>query len=877
MPVVPRSFSVRGSGKPLRLQWTLKTPRDLEATWAVFSDTDRFNRAGSFGYRLEETVNAAGNVVRMGRTTEFGLEMRWLERAFDYERPHRFFAEREFLNGPLRGYTLGASFERQGTGTGIQYSVTAFARWGFLRPLVWLILMFRIRPPIHLALSRVLESLEDGVTLPVPPIALRADALSRLEQATAQFSDQRVAARLQHHLVQGTELEQARLEPLELAGRWGLPVGAVLDGCLRGVAAGILSLRWDLLCPSCLGAKASLEQLILVPGEAHCASCNIRYDGNLAENVVVSFKTRLHDATAAPQCVGNPSATPHILSRQDLQPGESRNLDLELSPGRYRLRRTEELTGSLLLVGNGEVGAVFCLEPHGMAPHRVQLQEGLLRITLQNHTRVAARLVLEATDGPQPGITLAQLLNRPETMALIPEESLPPALEVEVQRQAVVRTEFFVDADTVLPALRERLKPHLPTWETAGPRGLVMGFPQMSDALDGLEQIAGCPDFLSSVSMGFILTVGSMNDSRHLGPALDQSREALAISLPGGASLAQECAADTEVLANFAPMAPARRLVPGPLIRGRIDQLIEFQGKRAWEARRPPSPMDADQLIGRVFRNRYRIDAVLGEGGFGTVFNAVELETDRDVVVKVLHPEHGRKPSVAQGFFNEARACMALDSPYIVRMTDFGHTEDGMLFCVMEQLLGRSLAELSNQARTPGLVFNVCLDVLRALVVVHEANLVHRDIKPSNIFVVHGPDGHAGGRLIDFGIAIHRFEPDPMAREGMVLGSAPYISPEVARGAQPSALADIYAVGMVFYRCLAGNYPFPRLPPVEQVARRIVEDVPSLAGVSRHPLPDGLGNLVDRALSRNPGDRPASAAEFVRALMEVLGQQAGSD
>jgi serine/threonine-protein kinase len=820
---------------------------------------------------MEETVDESGSVVRLGRTRELGMELKWLERAFDYERPHRFSAEREFLNGPIRGYRLEACFESQGEETGIRYRIAAYSRWRVLRPLVWLILLLLIRPKVDRALKRALQSLQDQVfPQPVTPGSLHPDALAHLQRATEQISDKAVAAHLEHHLIHAAEPDQARLEPLQLAGRWGLPVGAVLDGCLQAVQAGILGLRWDLLCPSCRAAKSRLDRLVLEPGEAHCASCNIRYDADFADNVVVSFKTRLRDLDMTPQCIGNPSATPHILLRQDLQPGESRKLDLELSPGRYRLRRIEELTGALILVGEGEVGAVFCLEEHGLGPRRVQLQEGLVRICLENHTSAAARLALEATDMPQFGVTLAQILNRPEAMALMPDKALPAALEVEIQRQSVVTTEFLVEGDWVLPALRGRLDAHPPIWERVGPRGLVMGFSHLSEALAGLTRIVGCPDLVSSVSLGPVLSVDSLADGQHMGPALEHGRQALAISLPGGASLAQECATDAEVQTSVAKQDSIRRLVPGPLIRGRVDQLIEFTEERSWGTRRPPPPLDADQLLGRVFRSRYRIDAKLGEGGFGTVFTAVEIETDQDVVVKVLHPAHGREMSVSQGFFNEARACMALDSPFIVRMTDFGHTEDGLLFCVMDQLLGRALSDLSGKARTPDLVFGVCLDVLRGLVVVHEADLVHRDIKPANIFVVRGPAGGARGMLIDFGIAIHRFEPDPMARSGMLLGTAPYISPEQIDCTPPGPLADIYAVGMVFYECLAGSLPFPELSPIEQFAKRAAKPVPSLAEVSRHPLPPGLAALVDSALSRNPGERPASAADFARSLKEIL-------
>ena len=184
----------------------------------------------------------------------------------------------------------------------------------------------------------------------------------------------------------------------------------------------------------------------------------------------------------------------------------------------------------------------------------------------------------------------------------------------------------------------------------------------------------------------------------------------------------------------------------------------------------------------------------------------------------------------------------------------------------MEQLVGRSLAELPPKLCSVEVLISVCLDVLRALEVVHDSDLVHRDIKPANIFVVRGTSGSARGRLIDFGIALHRLEPDPNQSLGEVVGSAAYISPERLTGVPAGPAADLYAVGMVFYRCLVGQIPFSHLEPLPQLMRRSKVDIPPLEDSVSRPLPPGLGGLVDRALSRDLSQRPASAREFAEEL-----------
>ena len=144
MSAHPRTFSVRGKGPPISLRWTLHSPQSLEQTWTAFSDTDRFNRVGQLGHRLEETVEEDGTVTRLGRMHELGMELRWLERAFDYSRPSGFRAEREFLNGPSGGYVLEVSLQATDQGTRVDYRLTGFARFWWLWPLTWGIFQWRV-------------------------------------------------------------------------------------------------------------------------------------------------------------------------------------------------------------------------------------------------------------------------------------------------------------------------------------------------------------------------------------------------------------------------------------------------------------------------------------------------------------------------------------------------------------------------------------------------------------------------------------------------------------------------------------------------------------------------------------------------------------
>lgn len=364
---------------------------------------------------------------------------------------------------------------------------------------------------------------------------------------------------------------------------------------------------------------------------------------------------------------------------------------------------------------------------------------------------------------------------------------------------------------------------------------------------------------------------GSLSRS---GLALERGHRALAISLPGGASLAEESVEDEAFLACLELGHWVQGTVPGPQVGECRDHLLEMITRAEWGASDAPEISRVDELKGKTISGRYQLEDVVGEGGYGTVFTATDQINDADVVVKILHPGLSRQRHIAQSFFNEARACMSLESPFIVKMTDFGHSQEGLLFCVMEQLVGRSLAELPRELCSVEVLISVCLDVLRALEVVHASDLVHRDIKPANIFVVRGASGAARGRLIDFGIALHQLDPAPIQERGEIVGSAAYISPEQLTGAPAGPSADLYAVGMVFYRCLVGQIPFPNLDALPQLMRRSQVDIPALEDSVSMSLPPGLGSLVDRALSRELSQRPASAREFAEELKLI---QRGGD
>ncbi|MCK6573574.1 serine/threonine protein kinase [Myxococcota bacterium] len=291
----------------------------------------------------------------------------------------------------------------------------------------------------------------------------------------------------------------------------------------------------------------------------------------------------------------------------------------------------------------------------------------------------------------------------------------------------------------------------------------------------------------------------------------------------------------------------------------------------------PPRPAGRPLRPGDVVDERFKLGEVLGTGGFGVVFEALDLRTGQEVVVKLLKDERARDDEAAQRFFDEGRLAARLRGRHVARVHEWGLADDGRLFIVMERLTGR---ELSLVLRSTGLLdpvrtLRMLADALAGLAEAHAEGLVHRDVKPGNLFVVGEgtPDEHV--KLIDFGIALDRTGAVvSMDREGVIVGTPAYVSPEQVLGRSLDGRSDLYALALVAHTCLAGAVPFVGETPYELVWARTVVAPESLAQRAPGPLPDGLAALVDATLALEPDARPASAeamAQRVRALLSELG------
>jgi eukaryotic-like serine/threonine-protein kinase len=295
----------------------------------------------------------------------------------------------------------------------------------------------------------------------------------------------------------------------------------------------------------------------------------------------------------------------------------------------------------------------------------------------------------------------------------------------------------------------------------------------------------------------------------------------------------------------------------------------------------PPPRLGSAALIGATLGQRYELLRILGQGGMGCVYAAVDRDTGAHVAVKVLH-RHLLEAPEGEGphrFRREAEAARGIPGDHVVRVLDAGTDEPtGHLYLVTEYLDGEDLQQLLDRTGplAPAAALLIAFQALTGLAAAHAAGVVHRDVKPANIFLARCPGGTITVKLLDFGIA--KIRPDPfslphaaLTTTGGILGSPLYMSPEQVQSSRDvDHRADLWSLGSVLYAALAGRAPHQHLASLGQLLVAVcIAPPPPLAEVAPwvHPA---IAGAVHRALQIPADDRYASAAAMLDALRPLV-------
>ncbi len=261
----------------------------------------------------------------------------------------------------------------------------------------------------------------------------------------------------------------------------------------------------------------------------------------------------------------------------------------------------------------------------------------------------------------------------------------------------------------------------------------------------------------------------------------------------------------------------------------------------------------------------YRVERMIGRGGMGVVYEAVQTSINRRVALKVLRPELADDPAFVERFRREARLQASLEHPNVLEVYDVGESDEG-LFLAMRLVSGETLLDLLRDGELDAERALRLLDQASgALDVAHGASLIHRDVKPQNVLVDEGD--HAF--LADFGLT-RAGSDTTIASSSPMLGSVAYVAPEIVRGEEPTPASDRYSIAATLFHCLTGDVVFPRGSDAAVLYAHATEAPPHIHE-RREELPSELDTVMETALAKQPSERPGTAREIVGAARDALG------
>src|SRR6187402_503202 len=295
---------------------------------------------------------------------------------------------------------------------------------------------------------------------------------------------------------------------------------------------------------------------------------------------------------------------------------------------------------------------------------------------------------------------------------------------------------------------------------------------------------------------------------------------------------------------------------------------------------RPPGG-EIDPRIGSMLAERYRIDALVGEGGMGRVYSAEHVLMRKRLAVKVLRRELTRVPEVVARFEREAMAAGNIEHPNVVAATDFGKLPDGAVFLVLEFVSGHSLRdEIAKGPFQVDRALHVARQIASALSAAHAQGIVHRDLKPENVMLVEKGGDPDFVKVLDFGIAkvplgdavgTGAKRGNPITKAGMVFGTPEYMAPEQALGQTVDGRADLYALGVILYEMLSGSRPFSSQSQVGILGQQLSKSPPKIS--DRAPgivVPPAVEAVAMKLLQREAAERYGSATEVVDVINRLL-------
>jgi len=433
-------------------EWELQA--SPEALWPFVSNTEKMNRAtGLPPVRFEiESVRTDARIPTQANTTGHqriaGIAMKWKEHPYEWIEGSRQVVLRVFSGGLLRWYISEVQLERlAGGGTKLRNIIRMEPRGWFARVLSKFEIGVKYRRNLEKVYRRIDRVLAAGPSPDIDPIdpdiVLSAAARARIEKA----SDRLMMAGVEPHAVESliaylghaSDQDVARIRPLELAAKFGVPEEAMIDAALHAAKLGVLGMVWDVICPSCRIPSSVVESLAKIEEHARCKTCNIGFDVDFSRAIELAFRAApdIRDVETQTFCIGGPAHFPHVVAQVRLAPGERFALALSLTPGYYVLR-SPQLTRSYEVRVTAQGGVRRCDLTLGVPSEIVTMTAGDQLITVHNPEQREVVIRVERAGDRVFALTAARVMANAVFRDLFPDQSLAPGRLMAVTQATLV-------------------------------------------------------------------------------------------------------------------------------------------------------------------------------------------------------------------------------------------------------------------------------------------------------------------------------------------------------------------------------------------------------------------------------------------------------
>lgn len=426
----------------MRLTRRIELPAPPAALWGVLSDTDRLNR--SFGLPpVTYTAPAPGGVVRGARSFLLGpFALEWDEHPFDWSEGRRFTLERVYHGGPLVRFGGTAALRETAAGCELALEAEAEPRWPLAGTLAGLFCSKFLDMYEEAARKAAAEKRADALVVLKEREGVDRGLLRRTVERLAASGDADALRRLAGHIESADDVEAGLMRPFALADDWGLERLSVLRAFLRATEAGLLDLRWELLCPDCRVSKSSVETLKAFHAQGRCEFCNADFTGTLDENVELRFSPNAAVRAVSPAdfCIGGPGKSPHRRAQLRVPASGGREETVALGSQRHVLRGLAAPWRTVLVPDPEGPSRVAASASSGSG--ELRFKPGPVELALENASGAEAWAVVETEAWSDKSVTAAFVTTLQDFRDMFSSEVLAPGSEVSLKTLALLFTDL---------------------------------------------------------------------------------------------------------------------------------------------------------------------------------------------------------------------------------------------------------------------------------------------------------------------------------------------------------------------------------------------------------------------------------------------------